>query len=164
MNHVLCIECFTDFFFLQGFIRNEQFNPKKWIIPGEGHRFHGHNQTSCLAPTNVYNRGSRHIKSKVIADCVEALIGAYLTSAGELAAFKFLEWIGMKIGFHKETVVERSLFPRVEKYINLKALEALLKYNFNNPSLLLEALTHGSYQVPDTPRCYQVFLFCCHSF
>lgn len=140
---------------LAGFIRNEQFDPRKWIIPGDGHSFLGDNQTLCSAQTNIYNRGLRHIKSKVIADSVEALIGAYLSFAGELAAFKFLEWVGMKIGFHMETVVERSLFARVEKHINLKALEALLKYTFNNPSLLVEALTHGSYLVPDTPRCYQ---------
>jgi endoribonuclease Dicer len=34
----------------------------------------------------------------------------------------------------------------------------MLGYDFNDPSLLVEAMTHGSYQIAGTTACYQVDL------
>lgn len=138
---------------LCGFIRTEQFDPTKWIIPGDCISFSDHKLYSI--DTNTYNRGIRHIKSKVVADSVEALVGVCLSSAGELAAFHFLKWLGIGFELNKETVIERPIVGRAEKFVNLKDLEALLQYKFNDPSYLVEALTHGSYLVHDIPRCYQ---------
>ncbi|KAF9602738.1 hypothetical protein IFM89_030626, partial [Coptis chinensis] len=42
-----------------------------------------------------------------------------------------------------------------ERHINVVELESLLDYGFRDHSLLLEALTHGSYQLPGISRCYQ---------
>ncbi|MCH99228.1 endoribonuclease dicer 2-like, partial [Trifolium medium] len=83
-----------------GFIQNEPFDPKTWIIPG--------------AKSRGFNR---RLKCKVVADVVEALIGAFLSAGGEMAAVLFMDCIGIK--------------------------------------LLVEAMTHGSYMLPDVPRCYQ---------
>ena len=44
------------------------------------------------------------IKSKRIADSVEALIGAYLSASGEQAAYIFLKSLGMDIEFHNMPV------------------------------------------------------------
>jgi hypothetical protein len=37
------------------------------------------------------------IPDKSIADCVEALIGAYLTSTGTFGALLFMSWLGMRV-------------------------------------------------------------------
>ncbi|KAJ3701550.1 hypothetical protein LUZ61_005255 [Rhynchospora tenuis] len=135
---------------LAGYVRLEEFEPKKWAIPGLN--------SNTYAPTstnNVYTWGTRPIKSKVIADLMEALIGTSLSSAGEAATFLFLEKLGTSIRFHGRGTAERPILRKPEMFVNIKELEKLLSYRFNDPSLLVEALTHGSYQMPDIPRSYQ---------
>lgn len=45
-----------------------------------------------------YNLQTLHsIPDKSIADCVESLIGCYLTSCGKKAALKFMHWLGLKV-------------------------------------------------------------------
>lgn len=45
-----------------------------------------------------YNLLTQHsIPNKSIADCVEALIGTYLISAGSGGAIKFMNWLGLKV-------------------------------------------------------------------
>lgn len=114
------------------------------------------------APTSineVYSRGTRPIKSKMMADMIEALIGASLSTAGEAATFLFLERLGTGIRFHKRMAAERPTLCRPEVFVNINRLEELLDYKFHDSSLLVEALTHGSYQMPDVPRSYQVYSF-----
>ncbi|XP_058102614.1 endoribonuclease Dicer homolog 2 [Magnolia sinica] len=140
---------------LQGFIRNECFDPKHWTVPGD---FSGHFwEDEMFNPTskNIYNKGTRHIKRKVVADVVEALIGAYLSVGGEMSALFFMEWLGMKVNFVDKIPEDRPLLVKPENYVNISHLELLLHYSFRDPSLLVEALTHGSYLVPHIPRCYQ---------
>lgn len=139
----------------QGFIRNRQFDPQEWFIPGS---CADHFEETTLFPDSgcAYTSRTRIIKGKVIADTVEALIGVFLTAAGEKAALKFIEWLGIKMEFHQETAPERKDLLKYEMYINTKDLQSVLNYSFRNPALLLEALTHASYQIPDVPGCYQV--------
>nr|XP_011466081.1 PREDICTED: endoribonuclease Dicer homolog 2 [Fragaria vesca subsp. vesca] len=139
---------------LPGFIRNEPFDPKKWIIPGDF-------SDPCLlkeeflsSERNIYIRGTRKIKSKSIADVVEALIGAFLSTGGETAAVYFMNWVGIKVDF-TYIPYERNFPVQPEKLVNVKHLEGLLNYSFHDPSLLVEALTHGSYMLPEIPGCYQ---------
>lgn len=103
----------------------------------------------------VYVRRKRKVKGKRIADVVEALIGAYLSTGGEKAAIKFLNWIGIEVYFDF-VPYERPFRVDASKLINVRHLESLLNYKFNDPLLLLEAMTHGSYMLPEIPRCYQV--------
>ncbi|XP_042383496.1 endoribonuclease Dicer homolog 2a-like [Zingiber officinale] len=137
-----------------GFIRNRQFDPQEWFIPGS---CADHFEETTLFPDSgcAYTSRTRIIKGKVIADTVEALIGVFLTAAGEKAALKFIEWLGIKMEFHQETAPERKDLLKYEMYINTKDLQSVLNYSFRNPTLLLEALTHASYQIPDVPGCYQ---------
>ena len=73
-----------------------------------------------------------------------------------MAALKFMEWIGINVDF-VHIPYERNFQVQAEKHVNIKHLESLLNnYSFNDPSLLVEALTHGSYMLPQIPRCYQV--------
>ncbi|CAL4917737.1 unnamed protein product [Urochloa decumbens] len=150
-NAALCqLACSNN---LVGYIRGEAFNPKTWIIPGIGYDACGNSKLIILSP-NMYSVRKMSIKSKRIADSVEALIGAYLSAGGEQAAYIFLKSLGMGIEFHKMPV-ERKITIKSEEFINLRSLEVLLGYDFNDPSLLVEALTHGSYQIAGTTACYQ---------
>nr|AXY97465.1 Dicer-like 2 [Populus tomentosa] len=139
---------------LQGFIRNESFDPKLWIIPGGKLGSDFLSEEPLSKGRKIYIRGRRKVKSKTIADVVEALIGAYLSTGGEVTALLFMDWIGIKVDF-MNTPYERHIQLQAEKFVNVRYLESLLNYSFNDPSLLVEALTHGSYMLPEIPRCYQ---------
>ncbi|XP_059435828.1 endoribonuclease Dicer homolog 2 isoform X1 [Corylus avellana] len=139
---------------LPGFIRNESFDPKKWIIPGDRSQSYALSEELLLSARKIYVRESRKLKIKRVADVVEALIGAYLSIGGETAALLFMDWMGIKVDFHT-TPYERLFQVHAEKHLNVRDLESLLNYEFHDPSLLLEALTHGSYMLPEIPRCYQ---------
>ncbi|MBA0792664.1 hypothetical protein Gohar_017143 [Gossypium harknessii] len=102
----------------------------------------------------IYVSGRRKLKSKKVADVVEALIGAYLSTGGEVAALLFMNWIGITIDF-RNIPYERHFEVQAEKIVNVQHLESLLNYSFQDPSLLVEALTHGSYMLAEIPGCYQ---------
>ncbi|KAF5180350.1 Endoribonuclease dicer-like protein [Thalictrum thalictroides] len=140
---------------LQGFIRYKCFDPKDWIIPGDLSGFSGLEEVSLLTSGKVYAMGSRHMKSKVVADVVEGLLGAYLITGGELAALFFMDWLGIEVDFVKEVPNDTQLISQPERIVNVNLIESLLNYSFHDPSLLVEALTHGSYQLPEISRCYQ---------
>ena len=52
-------------------------------------------RTKFLIPYNLQTQHS--LPDKSIADCVEALIGCYLTSCGQRAALQFMSWLGLKV-------------------------------------------------------------------
>nr|WOA03172.1 DICER-like protein 2 [Abelmoschus esculentus] len=138
---------------LQGFIRDEPFDPKNWMIPGCSGIYTFNEETLCNA-RKIYVRGKRKVKSKRVADAVEALIGAYLSMGGEAAALLFMDWLGMTIDF-TNIPYERQFKVQAEQFVNVQYLESLLNHSFQDSSLLVEALTHGSYMLPEIPGCYQ---------
>ncbi|KAH0775697.1 hypothetical protein KY290_007108 [Solanum tuberosum] len=105
----------------------------------------------------TYSRIKQNIRSKRVADVVKALIGAYLSSSGEVAVLSLMKWLGMDIDF-VDAPIQRHFPLNAEKLVNVRYFESLLHYKFHDPSLLVEALTHGSYMLPEIPRCYQVIL------
>ncbi|KAL0708763.1 hypothetical protein Bca4012_075189 [Brassica carinata] len=158
---------------LQGFIRNECFEPKGWMVPGQSSAAYGlvndhlSESTNMYIPRiarrknmyiarrkNMYIARRRNLKRKSVADVVEALIGAYLSEGGELEALTFMNWVGIKVDF-TTTMIQREPFIQAEKLVNVSYMESLLNYKFKDKSLLVEALTHGSYMIPEIPRCYQ---------
>uniref|UniRef100_A0A0E0KFW1 Uncharacterized protein n=1 Tax=Oryza punctata TaxID=4537 RepID=A0A0E0KFW1_ORYPU len=152
-NAALCqLACSSN---LVGYIHAEEFNPKNWIIPCLDYDDRANHKISFLAPNGMYSQRKMSIKSKRIADSVEALIGAYLSTAGEKAAFLLMKSLGMNIEFHTEIPVERKISTKAEEFINVRSLEGMLSYKFNDSLLLLEALTHGSYQTSGPTPCYQ---------
>ncbi|KAE9594842.1 putative ribonuclease III post-transcriptional gene silencing PAZ-Argonaute family [Lupinus albus] len=139
---------------LPGFIRNAPFDPHTWLIPGYKSESFKLKEESDSKGTKIYVSGKHKLKRKIIADVVEALIGAFLTSGGEKAALLFMDWVGIKVNFDIMPY-ERHLSIQPEKLLNVTFLESLLKYKFRDRSLLVEALTHGSYMLPEIPSCYQ---------
>ncbi|XP_021852349.2 endoribonuclease Dicer homolog 3 [Spinacia oleracea] len=148
---------------LQEYIRDSAFEPRRWVAPGQlsvhpvpcSHSvdtsevplestYHTFDETVILGKS--CDRGHRWLVSKSIADCVEAVIGAYYVGGGFVAALHTMKWLG----------IEAELGPcYVDKAINLAsdrscalkidqvtALESKLGYEFSTKGLLLEAITH----------------------
>ncbi|XP_066531976.1 endoribonuclease Dicer isoform X1 [Hoplias malabaricus] len=123
------------------------------------------------------------IADKSIADCVEALLGCYLTSCGERAAQMFLCSLGLKVlpvekrsrrkveaesegpaelqyGWLK--IPPRCMFdhPNAERTLNhlisgFENFEKKINYTFKNKAYLLQAFTHASYHYNTITDCYQ---------
>lgn len=142
----------------QGFIHNEPFDPKTWIIPGTTCTRHILSEEESSLSKSVYIGRSRNMKNKTIADVTEALIGAFLSVGGEMMALSFMSWLGIDVDF-ASIPYSRNLCMKPELHIDIRKLESLLKYSFKDASLLVEALTHGSYMRPEIPGCYQVNMF-----
>jgi endoribonuclease Dicer len=140
----------------QGYIHGEEFNHNKWIVPGLGYDKCGSIKSFLLPTNNMYSLKAISMKSKRIADSVEALIGAYLSASGEQAAFHFINSLGMGVELHSEMQEERNIITKHEEIIDVRSLETMLGYVFNDRSLLVEALTHSSYS--NAGPCYEVNL------
>lgn len=128
-----------------------------------------------LVPYNLLTQHS--IPDKSIADCVEALIGAYLVSCGSRGALLFMSWLGLRVlpAIKKEdgTFIKEKygyLTPppspiltrdpksnlKLEKLLaGYSAFEEKIGYSFNDKSCLLQAFTHASYYYNTLTDCYQ---------
>uniref|UniRef100_A0A672J677 ribonuclease III n=1 Tax=Salarias fasciatus TaxID=181472 RepID=A0A672J677_SALFA len=125
------------------------------------------------------------IADKSIADCVEALLGCYLTSCGERAAQMFLCSLGLKVlplergtpsgaaepgrdraaadvsyGWLK--IPPRCMLehPDADQTLNhlisgFDNFERKINYTFQNKAYLLQAFTHASYHYNTITDCYQ---------
>ncbi|XP_020210945.1 endoribonuclease Dicer homolog 2 isoform X2 [Cajanus cajan] len=140
---------------LPGFIRKEAFDPKQWDIPGDKSKCLLLKQELVSNRIGVYVRRTREIDFKVIADVVEALIGAFISTEDEEGALSFMNWIGIKVDTNI-IPYETHLSIAPEKLVDVKLLESRLNYySFKDPSLLVEALTHSSCKRPEVQRCYE---------
>lgn len=63
--------------------------------------------SQCLIPYSLQTLHS--IPDKSIADCVESLIGCYLTSCGKKAALMFMSWLGLKVLPRKKKTSQENL-------------------------------------------------------
>ncbi|KAK3092704.1 hypothetical protein FSP39_006212 [Pinctada imbricata] len=128
----------------------------------------------CLIPYSLQTLHS--IPDKSIADCVESLIGCYLTSCGKKAALQFMHWLGLKVlpprqgddsGLMED--IERikcpsspssSASPKTmseleDLLIGYDKLEDSIGYKFTDRFYLLQAFTHASYHYNTVTDCYQ---------
>ncbi|CAL4943025.1 unnamed protein product [Urochloa decumbens] len=138
---------------LVGYIRGEVFKPKKWIIPGLGYDTCCNIKSFLLSTNSVYILKEISIKSERIADTVEALVGAYLSAGGEQAAFHFIKSLGIDVKLHSKMQVERKITTKSEEFIDVKSLQEMLDYRFNDSSLLMEAMTHSSCNIAGITAC-----------
>ncbi|KAL7053794.1 hypothetical protein AAHC03_026811 [Spirometra sp. Aus1] len=121
-------------------------------------------QTLNSGPMQCFVTIQQSIPDKSIADCVEALIGCYLTERGERSALKLMRWFGIDCLPDKAVMRKRGPpWPRLsvsdpssallsesvilESYHahRFPELEKMIGYKFKNPLLLLQACTHPSY-------------------
>ncbi|ESW19288.1 hypothetical protein PHAVU_006G111800 [Phaseolus vulgaris] len=140
---------------LPGFIRMEAFEPKKWDIPGDKSRsLLLKEELVSSGRTSMYVGRKRNIEVKKVADVVEALIGAFISTKDEKAALSFINWIGIDVDT-KIMPYERHLSTHPENLVDVKFLESQLKYKFKDPYLLVEALTHSSCKRSGISTCYE---------
>ncbi|MCH82405.1 endoribonuclease dicer 3a-like, partial [Trifolium medium] len=107
---------------LQGYIRDSAFDPRRWVAPGQDcvhpvpcdcgletlevplDKFHTEDPKKVVG--KLCDRGHRWMCSKTIADCVEALIGAYYVGGGLIAALHMMKWLGIDSGLEPSMVDE----------------------------------------------------------
>ncbi|CAM6115089.1 unnamed protein product [Calypogeia fissa] len=145
------------------YIHDERFTPKHWSAPGRPCRVHcdASNREEIHAsqlndPSNSNqdkcSEGHRWLQKKTVADVVEAFIGAHLVDGGSEAALAFMEWVGIRVNFDDDLIADASTRCagdiRFVQGKDLSELENILGYSFQNKSILVEALTHPSFQVP----------------
>lgn len=98
-----------------------------------------------------------HVGDKIVADAVEAFLGAVVQSIGIEAGFKLCQ--KLKIFPDEETacsllkdpipprVVLKNSSTREARIQNQKKLEGIIGYTFKDPLYLIQALTHASYPI-----------------
>jgi len=119
-----------------------------------------------------YNLLTQHsIPDKSIADCVEALIGAYLISCGPRGALLLMTWLGIKVLPGSMSEPGRLLPPaspllrspwtpdpdRQLAYLldGYTKFEHMIGYVWRDKSYLLQAFSHASYYPNRLTDCYQ---------
>ncbi|KOC66705.1 Endoribonuclease Dicer [Habropoda laboriosa] len=136
----------------------------------------------CFIPYNLITQHS--IPDKSIADCVEALIGAYLIACGPRGALLFMAWLGIHVLPTEEIHVVQEIEPKERisgstpyiKGMNERSqitwsqviiIDLMFQnkfvitdslweiYKFHDISYLLQAFTHASYQPNRLTDCYQ---------
>lgn len=127
------------------------------------------------APYVPYNLLTQHsIPDKSIADCVEALIGAYLVSCGPHATLLFMSWLGLDVlpqnctaktlanfgvmlyGTLEPPLVVPDAGTQLDELLSgYDAFEARINYRFRDRAYLLQAFTHASYHYNRLTDCYQ---------
>ncbi|KAK2391994.1 dicer [Trifolium repens] len=160
---------------LQGYIRDSAFDPRRWVAPGQDcihlvpcdcgletlevplDKFHTEDPKKVVG--KLCDRGHRWMCSKTIADCVEALIGAYYVGGGLIAALHMMKWLGIDSGLEPsmvdEAIAAASLHTYTPKLNEIAILETKIGYEFSVKGLLVEATTHLSKSEHGTGCCYE---------
>ncbi|KAL5274230.1 Dcr-2 family protein [Megaselia abdita] len=130
-------------------------------------------------PNNDTNTADGHyfinkqiVSDKVVADCVEAILGTTLQNYGINKNFEVLQFFGI-IDRNEENpsmvLKEKLINPKIKANISIRevdqflvnydVLERKLNYKFQDRSYLLSALTHPSYPTNRFTGCYQQLEF-----
>ena len=114
-------------------------------------------QPAKMSVAGVPSVDSGQLSAGVVADVVEAVVGAYYLEQGEEGARKVARWLGLPAcepGSEALTpsplVPLDAAIPRIDQFFtnSLPLLEHALSYTFRNPIHLLHALTHTSALLP----------------
>ncbi|XP_050938034.1 endoribonuclease Dicer homolog 3a isoform X2 [Cucumis melo] len=161
---------------LQGYIRDSAFDPRRWVAPGQctnrpvpckcgvdtvevplDDKFCTEDPKVVLG--KCCDKGHRWVVSKTIADCAEALIGAYFVDGGIIAALHVMKWLGIDVDLDVALVVDAITSASLRSCplgdTEIATLESKIGYDFAVKGLLLEAITHTSDQEIGVNYCYQ---------
>jgi dsRNA-specific ribonuclease len=101
----------------------------------------------------------RKMSTKVLADVVEALIGAAFIDGGFEKALKCLNVFLPEIVWHSPQINNDALYEAATLGVPMPAyfegLEKLIGYKFTKKILLIEAMTHPSFEAQSHPASYQ---------
>lgn len=167
---------------LQELIVSSKFEPLESWLPLHYYSSSTLNQTGFLSSSQSSNQTKfdkyrdHCVSDKAIADCVEAIIGAYLITSGPQAALQVMSWFGLEVlpRIRCDDAVDASShqvlvpLPAVtepphihdpnklsELLIGLEQFEASIGYKFRHPVYLVQAFTHASYTNNTITDCYQ---------
>ncbi|PWY93978.1 ATP-dependent helicase dcl2-1 [Aspergillus sclerotioniger CBS 115572] len=129
---------------LDAFIMTKMFTPRKWNAP-------------LISEKISVTPRRRMMSMKVLADVVEALIGAAYIDGGFAAAHecicRFLPEVNLEHIHKTENLVPKG--DVTNHTLNDEKLMERIGYTFTDPSFLVEALTHPSCQFDATTQSYQ---------
>ena len=102
---------------------------------------------------------TREMSTKVLADVVEAIIGASFLDGGYKSAILCAKIFIPEVAWDtvtRSTDIFQGLYgSQTQSRAYADRAEQLLRYNFSLQSLLIEAITHASYQAPSVPAPYE---------
>ncbi|KAK3650368.1 Dicer-like protein 2 [Elasticomyces elasticus] len=100
---------------------------------------------------------TRQMSSKVLADVVEALIGAAYMDGGLAKAYHCIQVFLPDETWYSASQIYKHLTPDASPASvgSLHDLERLVGHHFNNPTLLIEAITHASLPFQRTGMSYE---------
>ncbi|KAK0948551.1 Dicer-like protein 2 [Friedmanniomyces endolithicus] len=106
---------------------------------------------------DVEQNGTREMSSKVLADVVEALIGAAYVDGGLEKAYLCIRTFLPDETWYIPNESFDRLTPEATSHhrSSLEALERLIGHHFNHPTLLVEAITHASLPFQRTGMSYE---------
>ncbi|XP_067000048.2 endoribonuclease Dcr-2 [Anabrus simplex] len=126
---------------------------------------------NTLSSSAEFYIGNHIVSDKSVADCVEAVLGAYLKGYGVEGAAKLLGWFEIippttadvckLLKSPANTAFIDAKTNKLEDvyfhlpYLEIEKLETALNYHFKDHSYLLQALTHASYIQNRVTDCYQ---------
>ncbi|KAJ5151592.1 hypothetical protein N7492_009887 [Penicillium capsulatum] len=129
---------------LDQFVLINRFTPRRWDAP-------------LISTKRNVPVGKRKLSIKVLADVVEALIGAAYKDGGMRKAQACLHRFLPEIDIFTEDIGSylNPHEPPSSKLVDPQRLEHVIGYTFNNSSYLTEALTHPSCENDMTIQSYQ---------
>ncbi len=136
---------------LDAFIITQPFTGRKWCPL----------YVSDLLNADEAPPPKREMSTKVLADVVEALIGVAFLDGGFSKALKCMSillpdaMLWQELSIRLDGLYDLVPVTTASHLPNLDELEHLISYTFTRKSLLLEALTHPSYNVDTTVVSYQ---------
>lgn len=134
---------------LDQFIVTQQLVLKKWRPP----------YLSDLKQKPQNDKATRLLSTKTLADVVEALIGISYLDGGLSKALQCIHLFVPESKPESLSVVRSKLLSAAAPKgmalpVDLRPLEALLGYHFQEKALLVEAVTHPSYNVGRAVACF----------
>ncbi|KAK1596122.1 RNase3 domain-containing protein [Colletotrichum navitas] len=105
------------------------------------------------------DKSTRKISTKTLADIVEALIGASMIDGGLDKALKCMSIFLQQINWRTPDACRLALYnvspPDVELPSTLEPLEQLIEYEFDRKTLLIQAMTHASFNLGNPFGCLE---------
>ncbi|XP_014250997.1 endoribonuclease Dcr-1 [Cimex lectularius] len=101
---------------------HDNWLPPCYLVPRDAEQELVDQEPVTSLPYNLVTQHS--IPDKSIADCVEALIGAYLIECGPRGALIFMSWLGIKVLPKEEVVVKNGIIDRpVGSYLPVEGIQ-----------------------------------------